>query len=215
MKSDRAIERYNRLLLRDLGSNPVYSWKWSEDLLHVMQAVDRDGKPEMEAVRVGAIFAVKQATRVRKLAPDLTDQWVICALIELSKEDGQIHGTGIASWMPVRDKRSRAVALPQGTHPNQYATEDFVQQMRRIRLRDAEEMGKWEEQYSDKVVPLDETEKNSEIVSRHEAKKFAEMKAKIKDEFTAFGEEPGKKGGTSFPEREPESYTAGGSFLVN
>ncbi len=39
MKTDPAIERYDRMMLRDLGSNPTYSWKWSEDLIRVMDAV--------------------------------------------------------------------------------------------------------------------------------------------------------------------------------
>src|ERR1051325_1336209 len=112
MKTNPAIERYNRLFLKDLGSAPRYEWKWSEDLIHVMDAVDRDGKPILSAVArpltgtnelmIGSpvIYMVQQEKRVRRF-PGIWQQWVVCALIELNAEDGAVHGTGIAAWIPV------------------------------------------------------------------------------------------------------------------
>lgn len=200
MRTDPAIERYDRLMLRDLGSNPIYSWKWSEDLIHVMDAVSQgDGKPILDVKQHGSIYIAEQAKATRKIAPDLVNQWVICALIELNSEDGKVHGTGIAAWIPVRDRRSRAVCLPPNLHPNQSITEDFIRQVRRVRTRDAEELGKWEDYNAPHAVPMDDSERNSPLISRAEKAKFENAKLAIKDGFTAFGEEPGKRGSTSWP----------------
>lgn len=207
MKTTPAIERYDRMMLRDLGSNPTYSWKWSEDLIRVMAAVDQSGKPilDVKPYGDGVVFAVAQAARTRKLAPDLVNQWCICALIDPYTEDGRLNGSGRAIWMPVRTKTaSRPVALPPNQMPNQADTESFIEQMRRVRLRDAEEMGKFEDFHKPSTVPMDESERNTMMMSRADKKKFEDNKLRYKDKFTAFGEEPGKKGSTVFPRTAKE-----------
>lgn len=206
MKTDPAIQRYDRLMLRDLGSNPTYSWKWSEDLIRVMDAVSPgDGKPVLDVIPYGSILIAQQAKATRKLAPDLVNQWCICALIDPYTEDGRLNGSGRAIWMPVRTKtKSHPVALPPNQHPNQADTENFIAQMRRTRVRDAEEMGKWEDFNKPNTVPMDESERNTMMMSRAEKKKFEEYKLRFKDNFTAFGEEPGRLGSTSFPKTAKE-----------
>ncbi len=211
MKTNSAIERYDRLMLRDLGSNPVYSWKWSEDLLHVMEAVDDLGNPVRETINTGILDANgheitlpgKQATRTRRW-PGIFQQWVICARIELNAEDGAVHGTGIAAWIPVYDRRSIPVCLPDGVQPNQETTESFIKQVRKMRTRDAEELGKFEDYHRPGTVPMDESERNTPMLSQADKAKFDNMKYAIKSGFTAFGEEPGKKGATSFPKTARE-----------
>lgn len=183
MQSNRDIERYDRLLLAELGNNPVYSWKWSEDLLHVMEAMDQSGQPEMETVLKGSVYVVQQKKRLRKVCPHIIDQWVICALIELGAEDGQVHGTGLASWMPVHDRRSHPVALPVGVRPNMASTEDFIKQMRAIRAKSAAQM--------DADFLAAEERREKQINDRN-------LDA-IRDACTAYYEVPGKKGSTSFP----------------
>lgn len=200
MKTDRAIDRYNRTLRTELGEHPLYAWKWSEDLIHVMDEVDSYGKPVYEeCVSPMGIIGLQQRKKPRKFFDALIDQWVVCALIELGNDDGQVHGTGVSAWIPVTDRRGKPAALPQDTHPNQDYTEKFIAQLREFRVNEAKSLNQWQEYFGDKTVPLDETERNSEIVTRNDAAVFAEMKYKIKQEFTAFGEEPGKRGGTSFP----------------
>src|SRR6185369_14393614 len=93
---------------------------------------------------------------------------------------------------------------PPNVHPNQASTEDFIAQVRRVRARDAEEMGKWEEFHKPSTVPMDESERNTMMMSRADKAKFENAKLAIKDRFTAFGEEPGKKGSTSFPKTAKE-----------
>lgn len=205
MRLTRDIDRYNRLLLRDLGEHPRYEWKWSEDLLHVMDAVDALGKPEMTTAAVGSLYVVTQAKRLRKICPHIVNRWCICALVEINGEDGLIHGTGVAGWMPCHDKRSQPVALPEGQRPNQYATEDFIKQMRRIRERDAEEMAQWAYWNEDNTVPLDEEDRNSPLASRKDAAEFKRNLMAVKNVWTAFGEVPGKKGSTIFGVPQPES----------
>ncbi len=199
MRTSPAIERYDRMMRADLGASPVYSWKWSEDLLHVMDEVAQgDGKPILKPVLVGSVYAVRQQ-KVTRRWPGIWQQWVICALIELNADDGAIHGTGIAAWIPCYDRRSRPCAIPENTQPNQSHTEAFIRQIRRMRTRDAEELGKFEDFHKPNTVPLDESERNTMMLSRAEKQKFDNMKDAIKDGFTAFGEEPGKKGSTSWP----------------
>src|SRR5437762_495814 len=100
MKTDRAIERYNRVLRTELGSQPRYEWKWSEDLIHLMEEVDHLGKPVLEEVCVNGIFGMQQRKKPRKFFESLTDQWVVCALIEMDNADGQVNETGQAAWIP-------------------------------------------------------------------------------------------------------------------
>ncbi len=204
MKTSPAIQRYDRMLLRDLGSNPRYSWKWSEDLLHVMDEINpHDGKPIFRPVPHGEVWVVQQQKTTRRW-PGIWNQWVLCALIELNADDGAVHGTGLAAWVPVYDRRSRPASLPENILPNQTHTEAFIEQVRRTRARDAEEMGKFEEFHKPATVPMDESERNTMLISRAEKVKFDKAKDAIKDGFTAFGEEPGKKGSTSFPKTSKE-----------
>lgn len=207
MRTNPAIERYDRMMLRDLGSHPTYSWKWSEDLMHVMDAVDGDGNPIRETIATGILDADgreillpgKQATKTRRF-PGIWQQWVICAQIELEKShDGQVYGTGTYAWVPVYDKRSRPACIPEGVQPNQSHTEAFIQKVRSYRVREAEELGKFEDWHKPNAVPMDESERNTMMLSRAEKKRFDDNKLRFKDKFTAFGEEPGKKGSTSFP----------------
>lgn len=217
MKTDPSISRYDNMMLRDLGSNPTYSWKWSEDLIRVMDAVSPgDGKPVLDVIQHGSILIAQQAKATRKLAPDLVNQWCICALIDPYTEDGRLNGSGRAIWMPVRTKtKSQPVALPPNQHPNQADTESFIEQMRRIRARDAEEMGRWEELHKPNTTPMDESERNTLMMSRAEKKKFEDAKLRFKDKFTAFGEEPGKKGSTSFPKTAKEMEADFAEYKAN
>ncbi len=161
------------------------------------------GKPIYKAIPKGEVWVVQQEKRTRRW-PGIWQQWVICALIELNADDGAIHGTGIAAWIPCYDRRSRPVCLPEGIRPNQETTESFIKQIRKMRTRDAEELGKFEDYHKPATVPMDESERNTRLISQADKKKFDSMKYAIKSGFTAFGEEPGKRGSTSFPKTAKE-----------
>src|SRR5260370_38434512 len=62
-------------------------------------------------------------TAVRKLLLFVEDQWVACALVQVSPKDGEITATGEAAWIPVSSSRSGSAALP----PNVEPTTDFTQ----------------------------------------------------------------------------------------
>ncbi len=203
MRLTPSISRLNDHLRLSLGTSPQYSWRWSEDLIRVMGVVDQGGLPVFQPVATGSLYRMKQVHVTRKLAPDLVNQWCICALIDPYSPTGKLDGSNRAIWMPVRTKtRSKACALPENLAPTQSDTDSFISQMNRTRARDEEEMAKWEWENELHAVPLNESEPNSPMVSRAQRKRFEEDALKIRDKFTAFGEEPGAKGSTSFPSRD-------------
>ena len=95
MNVERHIRKMNRLLLGELGQQPLYQWIYSEsaEFMRPMRAMDEDGNlkwdyrcpcglnvsvhlPECVA---GMLIVVEPVWEIRKTDPSLTNQWVLCA----------------------------------------------------------------------------------------------------------------------------------------
>ncbi len=198
MEHPSKVKRLNHLLRQELGQHPLYSWQWSEDLLHVMDAINEDGSPVYEQKELkSGLVAVAQATRTRKICPDL-DVWVMCAMIDTGRHDGAIHSLGTKNWYPVSDRSSRTVNLPTDVVPDETLTWEFINQMRHFREKEA---AKLDAQYIERhltPVPVDESRPNSKLVSRQEKADWERYYDEVKDLGTAFGQVPGTKEGVSF-----------------
>lgn len=182
----RQIGRLNELLRIELGENPRYSWRHSTTLMRVMEAIDKDGNPEYETYwdPETLLFKTKRKTRLRPLCPDLQHQWVLCALVQMSQEQGELEGTGVYAWVPVRDDRnSRPCALPLGIVPDKTITEEFIAQMRAERIH----------------TPAEKASAFAEAQARFDAAYENYCYDAIHDAQTAFLNIPGKKESVSFP----------------
>jgi len=188
----RQIARLNELLRTELGENPRYSWRHSATLMRVMEAVDADGRPEYETYwdPDSLLFKTKRIMRLRPLCPDLQHQWVLCALVKMTEEQGRLAGTGEYAWIPVRDDRtSEPCALPTGIQPDQNITAIFIEQMRAERVQ----------------TPSEKVEAFAEAQARFEKQHEARCFDAIRDAGTAFYQVPGKKGSASFPSHQGET----------
>lgn len=177
------IRRLNDRLLSDLGENPRYAWRWSEDLLHVMEIVDPEtGQVQLREACINGIYAMTPVTVVRKLLPFHPNCWVMCALVEVNKRDGSFAGTGNHAWIPLSSSRSGPVCLPSGEIPDISVTESLIASVRAERSRSPIEAGlEWEEQQA-----------------RKEKARWNRCYDEIRDASTAFHNVPGKKAHVSF-----------------
>lgn len=178
------VRQLNDLLRADLGSNPRYSWRWADDILHVMEVVDVDGNPVyVEGHAPGsALVTMIRKTETRQLLPFHTHCWVLCALVETSKADGELEGTGKYSWVPVSGPTGPVSLLPF-EKPNQPATQYVIDVIRQTRSKTAAEMGvEWNEQMAQK-----------------EKRQWTHAYERVKESATAFYGVPGKRGHVSFP----------------
>jgi hypothetical protein len=185
------VRRLNRILVSELGSNPRYAWRWSEDLKHVMYVVDDLGRPEYVEAPVNlsngkVIYQRLRKTAVRNLLPFHKDQWVCCALVEVDEKDGRIEGTGNANWIPLSSSASGPAALPYGVNPTAELTQCVIRSVRQQRdTPPAVEEQNWEE-------------------SRRKSEKDRWNRAYdcIRDASAAFYNYPGHRGHVSFPDVE-------------
>jgi len=192
------VRRLNRLLESELGANPRYAWRWSEDLRHVMYVCDEDGNPEyinspVNLVDGKVIIQRLRKTAVRNLLPFHKDVWVCCALVEVDAKDGQLEGTGAASWIPLSSSLSGPAALPFGVKPDIELTNSIIASVRRERAQPA---GYLDDGYE-------------EAQRKREKDRWNRAYDCIKDASTAFYNCPGKRGHVSFP-----SHNAGGGKIV-
>ncbi len=187
------VRRLNRLLESELGGNPRYSWRWSEDLLHVMYVVDDEGKPVYEEKIIhlpndSTLYGQIQKTSVRKLLPHHEDQWVACALVEVDDKDGSLLGTGCASWVPLSSSASGPAALPFGWLPTEELTQCVIRSVRRERN-----------------MPKNYLDDGFEAVSKkRERDRWNQAYDCIRDASTAYYNVPGCKGHVSFPTVTPQ-----------
>lgn len=189
--SDRypeSVRKLNDLLRADLGSNPRYSWRWSEDLMHVMEVLHEDGTPVYVEGRSPAGLAVMMPkTVLRKLLPMHQDQWIVCALIEVNQRDGSIASTGDHAWIPLSSGRSGPVCLPPNEKPTLVFTRAVIDAVRMERKKSGAEMGvEWEAEQIKK-----------------EKDRWNRVYDEIRDAGTAFANVPGRRGHVSFPSAEP------------
>lgn len=185
------IRKLNRTLVSELGTNPRYSWRWSEDLLHAMAVVDDLGRPQYVDVPVHlpgdkVVWGRKQAIQIRKLLPHHNDQWVCCALVEVNEEDGAIHQTGNGAWVPISSSASGPAALPFGIKPTEELTQCVIRAIRAER-----DMLSKNKNYL--------TEGFLEDSAYKEKKRWNTAYDRICDASTAFYNVPGKRGHVSLP----------------
>ncbi len=192
--SDRypeAVRKLNQLLVSELGTNPRYAWRWSEDLLHAMAVVDDLGRPQYVDVPVTlpngkTLWGRKQAVVIRKLLPHHQDQWVGCSLVEVNAEDGAIHQTGNGAWVPISSSASGPAALPFGEKPTQELTQCIIRAIRAEREMLAENKNYL-------------TDGFLEDAAYKEKKRWNTAYDRICDASTAFYNLPGAKGHVSLP----------------
>ena len=181
MREPAEVRKLNELLRAELGANPRYSWRWSEDLLHVMDVVDSDGKPVyVESRSPEGLVTMTPKTMLRKLLPFHADCWVVCALVEVNAKDGSITGTGNGAWVPL----SSANSGPVHTHeaPTLAFTQYVIEAVRESRAKTARE----------------HTEDAEEAIAKAERSRWQRCYDKIREEATAFASVPGRKGHVSF-----------------
>ncbi len=191
------VRRLNRLLASELGSNPRYSWRWSEDLRHVMFVCDPDGNPEYidrpiyvptkeSADRrdgMTVLYSRVRKTAVRNLLPFHKDVWVCCALVEVDEKDGELEQTGNANWIPLSSSLSGPAALPPGVKPDVELTQAIIISVRRERA----------------LPPGHLDDGFEEAQRKREKDRWNRAYDCIKDAATAFYNMPGQKGHVSFP----------------
>ncbi len=181
-RTPERVRKLNELLRADLGCNPRYSWRWSDDLLHVMEVVDEDGKPVYDEQRTPAGIIVMARKKVtRQLLPFHEHCWVLCALVETTLADGELEGTGKASWVPVSGPTGPVTLLPFEV-PNLESTQYVVGCIRQSRTKTVEQMG----------------EEWSADMARKEKDMWQRKYDQIRDAATAFYNVPGKKGHVSY-----------------
>ncbi len=182
------VRRLNRLLESELGGSPRYAWRWSEDLLHVMNVVDTDGNPVYEERIIvfpsdKTIYGQIQKTMTRKLLPFCENVWVACALVEVDEKDGSLLGTGCGSWIPICSSMGGPAALPANTMPTAELTQCVIRALREERARP-------------KNYLIDDYEESER---KREKSHWNKIYDRIRDRATAFYNLPGAKGHVSFP----------------
>ncbi|HXC05794.1 MAG TPA: hypothetical protein VNZ86_13625 [Bacteroidia bacterium] len=196
------IRKLNDLVRAELGTNPLYAWRWSGDLLHVMVLVDDMGRPKLNyslspnhkpnydglgEVDMSPIMVAEVDTETRLLLPNHPANWVVCALIEVNERDGNIYGTGNHSWVPVSSSNSGPVALPEGETPDLGMTQCLIDSIRKDRARRVKD-----------IITEDEESRR-----KREKQHWMKIYEQIAMESAAFYGCPGKKGSTSFPSVQP------------
>ncbi len=178
MKYPKVIQHQNELLRADLGTNPRYSWRWSDDILHVMEVL---GEYDEETTPAGLIVMVPKTVK-RQLLPQNPQSWVLCALVETDLKDGSLQGTGEASWVPVSGPMG-PLALNPYEVPNLSTTQYIIDTIRHERARSAAEVGQeWDQSQA-----------------QREKARWNKAYDQIRDAATAYYNVPGAKGHVSFP----------------
>lgn len=173
----------NNILRAELGENPRYAWRWSEDLKHVLEVLDLDGTPiYVEGRSESGLICMMPKTALMPLLPMHHDQWVVCALVEVNANDGSVAGTGKAAWIPVSGP-SGTVCLPENERPTIVFTQKIIETIRLERSKTFSEVSAdWEER--EKKREKDRWNRNYDM---------------IRNESTAFANVPGRRGHVSFP----------------
>ncbi len=181
MDTDQIIRKLNTQLIVELGSNPQYSWRWSDSLEHVMEVTDGEGNPQyVETTSPEGLIVLSPKTAKRLLLPDYRQCWVLCALVPVNKRDGDLQGTGEYAWMPVSGANGpvHLYETPE-EQTNRYII-DVIRHERRT--SPVAKMDEWQDE-----------------MARSERRKWQAAYDQIRDASTAYYNVPGKKGHVSFP----------------
>lgn len=184
--SDRypsVVRQQNNILRAELGENPRYAWRWSEDLMHVLEVLDLDGNPlYVQGKTPSGIVTMVPKTATKKLLPQHHDQWVVCALVEVNEADGSLNYSRNHSWIPLSGP-SGVVCLPENEVPSITFTQSVIDAIRLERSHSPAEFGaEWEE-----------------LQRKKEKDRWNRIYDQIRSEATAFCNVPGLKAHVSFP----------------
>ncbi len=181
MDTEQIIRQLNTELRIELGANPPYSWRWSDNLEHVMEITDAEGRPQyVESTSPAGLVVLSPKTAKRLLLPHHRQCWVLCALVEVDSRDGSLTGTGNHAWMPVSGANGPVTVseVPQ-PETNAYIIEVIRHERR---TSPTVKLGEWEAEQA-----------------RSEKRKWQQAYDLIRAEATAFANVPGKKGHVSLP----------------
>lgn len=115
----KSINKCNERIAQELGrtpaGDPIFMWKWSDNLYHMMPTGDYD----YESTPGSVIVLPRAILQKRLAAPHLRRQWVLCRWLAPSmprSEWEQAFGTryawpGNGEWVPTN------IALPEGYTP--------------------------------------------------------------------------------------------------
>jgi hypothetical protein len=145
-----SVRRENELLARELGyefGNQRYCWAWSEDLVMPMIMLTEENRIEYDyhcacginvsAHNAACEFSVPRAKwEMRKLAPRLQDQWVMCRWMkpECAQADWE-HMFGSVPYpaggyrVPIGDT-GKTIALKPGQTPYRQTTELIIRHIK-------------------------------------------------------------------------------------
>ncbi len=192
MNFERRLRKLNDLLASELGE-PIYAWKWSEDLKHPMRAINDDGSLKFNYRCVCGLNASVHSAAcrmtiaepvwiVRKMRLDLERQWVLCRAIPSLPEDKfrEVFGSMVEyrpfEWAPC-DGANGAVSLEPSEEPSEAITWEVIRHIRALRSKSQAQM---DSEYLD-------------AVARREAQKRDNILQDIKSEAPAFNGIPGEK----------------------
>lgn len=188
----KSLERENELLAVELGrehGHARYQWQFSENCYLPMR--DRDGKRDQVADYKTGLIEVRDRFELRKTAPHLNRQWVLCRWMDPGDE---------AVWKSIF---GAFVQYPR----NGYYAPTNVELAEGISPWDSSEEGQtltWyvihEFKEQEKKTYADHLREGEVIVERREADKERLMEDMILDLRLPFGHVPGIKGdGVSLP----------------
>ena len=200
MNLGRHIARQNQILRTEIGETTLYTWQYSESLLHWRAKINDDGTPihkyrcpcgvdrNVHAPSCNGIIVAEQVYERVKLRPDLTDQWVLCVRI-LNPEPWiwrALYGSHLpyekVNWAPVSSLGGGTVACPRGEIPQEDTTWLVVRMIRDHRSRSIKS---WDEETKDGM-------------DRREKKERETLYDMIRDSM-GISDIPGKKENMSFP----------------
>jgi hypothetical protein len=200
----REVSRMNELMGSELGRNPfgepVYAWKWSEDLLHPMAVVEESDtgvRPVLDYIAdpESGLIVASQRFVLRKECLTLQDQWVLCKWIapmdpvEWRKTFGHsLEWDSRGSYAPISASGSGNYAsLNPGERPTDAIT---WQAIRTIRAN----------------LAVDRRAEDYEISRRQDAKETS-----LRDQIAAEIQELGQIAGRPWmPNRGDRDYSIGG-----
>lgn len=215
--SNPKIETLNRLLATELGGAeiPRFAWKWSEDLEIGVQVRDRDGRPELEAHCICGLDApvhrddckmVVQKAKTQKIliAPQIFKRWILCRWLAPPSEELWAVGSGSMEDYPKQgayipfSSNQTTLALKEGVEPDERLTWLVIHTVRSAKpTLDVIREEKARRELNEQLAVLDI--KGNTLERPHHSSKWWEGRARIQDRLTTFGQQPGKKSSTSYP----------------
>ena len=188
MNLERSIRKLNDLLRSELGE-PVYAWKYSEELDHPMSLINDDGSPQMEYVcacgtnvtihdpACKSLIIARQKWGLRRLRFDLEHQWTLCKAVPNPPAIEFAHIYPGVPYRPVEWAVCDPVYLDKNEVPTEDVTWLVIHKMREHRT----------------MTSADWTNTAQAAMEKQTRKRRDDILDDIKSDAPAFGGIPGKK----------------------